>query len=140
MHRRFEVLTSSQGVGEITAFTYMAEVPDVHQFAHAKQLGAFSGMTPRIRHSGTRMPESQPISKMGSARLRQAFYMAALSAKQHNEPLARFAQRLHDKGKKPKVVNIAVARKLIHQIYAMDKHLTPYDPNYQNLQLAGGTT
>jgi len=140
LQSRFDVLTSSQGVGEITAFTYMAEVPDVHQFAHAKELAAFMGMTPRIRHSGTRTPISQPISKMGSARLRQVFYMAALSAKRHNEPLVRFAQRLRDKGKPPKVVNIAVARKLVHQLYAMDKYQKPYDPNYQNLQLARGTT
>ena len=77
---------------------------------------------------------------MGSARLRQVFSRAARSAKQHNEPLARFAQRLQDKGKKPKVVNSAVARKLVYQIYAMDKYQRPYDPNDQNLQLAGGTT
>src|SRR5512140_1343660 len=80
---RFELLTSVPGVGQMTALTFMAEIPDVRQFASAKQLAAYAGVTPRIRHSGQHTPLSQPISKVGNARLRRAFYMAALTAKQH---------------------------------------------------------
>lgn len=140
LNRRFERLNSAKGVGEMTALTLMAEVPNIRQFAHAKQLAAFAGITPRIRHSGTKTPVSQPISKMGSARLRQAMYMAALSAKRYNPPLARFAQRLREKGKKPMLINIAVARKLLHQLYAIDTHQTLFDPNYQNNHIEMGTT
>lgn len=140
MSRRFERLTSATGVGEMTALTFMAEVPDVRRFSEAKQLAAFVGMTPHIRHSGEQQPISQPISKMGNARLRQAMYMASLTAKRFNPPLVLFAQRLKEKGKKPMLVNIAVARKLVHQLYAIDRYQTVFDPNYQNNKCAIGTT
>jgi transposase len=139
MTQRFERLTTPPGIGEITALTYMAEIPDVRQFPKGKHLTSFAGITPRIRHSGKRKPESQPISKMGSGRLRQALYMASLSAKQYNPSIALFAQRLQNEGKKPKVVNIAVGRKLLLQLYAIDKNHTTYDPNYHILHLASGT-
>lgn len=140
LQRRFDLLTTAKGVAEVTALTFMAEVPDIHQFSEAKELAAFAGITPHIKHSGTREPVSQPISRIGNARLRQAVYMASLTAKRYNPPLARFAQRLQSKGKKPMLVNIAVARKLLHQLYAIDTHQIPFDPNYQNQHLATGTT
>ena len=130
MTQRFELLTTAPGVGEITALTIMAEIPDIGQFTTAKQLAAFAGLTPRIRHSGTRKPSSQPISKMGSGRLRHALYMSALTAKRYNRGIEQFAQRLREQGKPPKLVNIAVGRKLMHQLFAIDKKQTPYDPKY----------
>lgn len=140
LQQRFDRLTTAKGVAEVTALTFMAEVPDIRQFSKAKQLAAFAGITPHIKHSGTREPLSQPISKIGNARLRQAVYMASLTAKRYNPPLACFAKRLQDKGKKPMVVNIAVARKLLHQLYAIDRNQTPFDQNYQNHSVKIGTT
>ena len=140
LQRRYDLLTTAKGVAEVTALTFMAEVPDIHQFSEAKELAAFAGITPHIKHSGTKEPVSAPISKMGSARLRQAMYMASLSAKRYNPPLARFARRLHSRGKKPMVVNIAVARKLLHQLYAIDCHQIPFDPNYSKNYTEPGTT
>ncbi len=140
LRHRYALLTSAKGIGPITALTLMAEVPDMQQFHSPKQLAAYAGLTPRIRHSGDRQPISQPISKVGSARLRRVFYMAALTAKKHNPSVSEFAHRLqHERGKKPKVVIIAVARKLLHLAFAMEKHQTPFDPNYQKLQLTPGT-
>jgi transposase len=139
MQKRFDRLTSPKGVGEITAVTFMAEIPDITLFSHAKKLAVFAGMTPHFQHSGTRTPVSQPISKMGSTRLRQAFYMAALSAQRFNPPITQFAQRLHSKGKKPMLVNVAVARKLLQLLYGIDKHQIPFDPNYAKCGTNNGT-
>lgn len=135
---RYELLLSAPGVGPMTALTFMTEVPDIRQFASAKQLAAYAGVTPRIRHSGTRMPSSQPISKIGNARLRKAFYMAALTAKRFNQSIVGFARRLQQH-KKPKVVTIAVERKLIHLLYAMEKNQRPFDPKYQHQLAMTGT-
>src|SRR5450755_3583885 len=48
MQQRFALLTSAKGVGEVTAVTFMAEVPDIHLFSHAKKLAVFAGLTPHF--------------------------------------------------------------------------------------------
>src|ERR1039458_168964 len=131
MQQRYQLVTSAPGVGFVTAVTFMAEVPDIHQFAHAKQLAAFAGVTPRISQSGQRQPISQPISKMGNARLRRAFFMASLSARQYNKAIVVCSQNYASK--KPMVLQLAVARKLLHLLYAMEKHQQPYNPKYQKV-------
>ena len=140
LSNRYILLRSVPGIGLISAVTLMAEIPNARQFGSAKQLAAFAGLTPRIRHSGKHQPVSQPISKIGSARLRRVLYMAALTAKKHNPNMTGFAQRLQQEGgKKPNVVIIAIARKLLHLVFAMEKHQTPFNPNYQKIQLNMGT-
>jgi len=49
----------------------------------------------------------------GRERPRRMVYLAALSAKRTDPALKTFAQTLLNKGKKPKVVAVAVMRKLI---------------------------
>jgi transposase len=137
MQRRFQLITSAPGIGFVTAITFMAEVPNIHQFAHAKQLAAFAGVTPRVTQSGQRQPASQPISKMGNARLRRAFFMASLSARQYNKAITVCTQ--NRASKKPMVLQLAVARKLLHLLYAMEIHQTPYNPQYQKLHTITGT-
>jgi len=53
------------------------------------------------------------ISRIGSERLRSALDMCALSAKRTNKARADFVGRLTAAGKPPKVILIAVARKLL---------------------------
>ena len=135
---RYALLTSAPGIGQMTAITFMAEVPNIQQFASAKQLAAYAGVTPRVRHSGTHLPVSQPISKIGNTRLRHVFFMAALTAKRYNQSIVSFAKRIQEK-KKPLVVLVAVERKLLHLLSAMEKHQKPFNPNYQKQQGMTGT-
>ena len=137
MQQRYQLVTSAPGVGFVTAVTFMAEVPDIHRFTRAKQLAAYAGVTPRVSQSGQRQPISQPISKMGNARLRRAFFMASLSARQYNKGITVCAQ--NHASKKPMVLQLAVARKLLHVLYAMEKYQRPFDQNYQKTGLATGT-
>lgn len=137
MQQRYQLVTSAPGVGFVTAVTFMAEVPDIHRFTHAKQLAAYAGVTPRVTQSGQRQPASQPISKMGNTRLRRAFFMASLSARQYNKAITVCSQNWASK--EPMVLQIAVARKLLHLLFAMEKHQQPYDPEYQKLHPITGT-
>ncbi len=137
MRQRYQLITSAPGIGFVTAVTFMAEVPNIRQFDHAKQLAAYAGVTPRVTQSGQRQPASQPISKMGNARLRRAFFMASLSARQHNKAITVCSQ--NHASKEPMVLQIAVARKLLHLLFAMEKHQRTYDPQYQKLHGVNGT-
>ena len=53
------------------------------------------------------------------ARVRHVLYMAALSASNWNPELKAFHDRLEATGKKPKVVIVAVMRKMITTLNAM---------------------
>ncbi len=74
---------------------------------------------------------------MGNARLWQTFFMASLSAREHNN--ARKVCPQHGGEKDPMVLHIAVARKLLHLLYAMEKHQKPFNRNYRKIGLATGT-
>lgn len=133
LKRNFELLSSIPGVGPVTASVILVELPSVELFEHAKQVAAYSGLTPRTRHSGSREPLSQPITKTGNRHIRKALYMAAMSAMQHQPALKAMAERLGSKGKPFKKVIVAVMRKLTHLIYAVLKNQTRFDLNYKNV-------
>lgn len=124
-----DLLTSIIGIGVTSAVQILAELPDLTRFASADELVAYAGLCPRQQQSGNQTARSW-LSKQGSAALRKALYFPALTAKQHNPHLRRFAQRLSDSGKAKMTVVAAVMRKLLVLIYAILKSGRPYDPDY----------
>ncbi len=70
-----------------------------------------AGVAPVACESGERI--GHRAIKGGRLCVRNAVYMAALSASSHNPGLATFAKRLRQAGKPAKVVLVAVMRKLI---------------------------
>jgi transposase len=76
-----ELLESVPGIGEITAFWMMAELPDVKQFDSAQTAAVFAGLNPCERRSGTSIHGRTRLSKAGNRFLRKALYMPTLSAK-----------------------------------------------------------
>ena len=64
----------------------------------------------------------------GRAAVRRILYLAALSAVRHNPALKSFRDRLSARGKKPKVILTAVARKLLVIANAVIRTGLPWDP------------
>lgn len=125
----YDNLQTIPGIGEITAIAMLAEVPDFSSFTDARQLAAYAGLTPKQRTSGTSLKGKSRLSKIGSASLRKALYFPAISAKTHNPILKEFADRLKSKGKSTMVIIGAVMRKLLHIIFGVIKHQTPFNPH-----------
>lgn len=123
------LLASIPSVGEITQHTLIAELPDIHLFKNARQLAAWSGLTPQHYESGTSGRTQTPITKVGSSALRKALFMPAMKARTYNPLLKEFGDRLQKNGKKPKQIIIAIMRKLLHQIYGILKSNEPFNPN-----------
>jgi transposase len=106
---RDELLRSIPGIGPATSRTLLAALPELGA-ADGSRLASLAGLAPYARDSGaSRRPRS---IRGGRPEVRRALYLAALSAARHGGPLAEFAGRLRARGKKAKVVLIAVARKL----------------------------
>jgi len=123
-----DLLDTIPGVGEITGQILIAELPDIAHFASARQLAAWAGLTPRHFISGTSGRGQTPITKVGSAALRRALFMPAMTARHNNPILKAFGDRLQAAGKKPKPIIIAIMRKLLHQIYGILRSGEPYNP------------
>lgn len=116
-------IRSVPGVGRVTAVTLLALMPELGSRS-PKQLAALAGLAPFNADSGDK--RGQRFIRGGRRRVRQALYMAALSAARSNPRLREFAQTLKSRGKASKPVLIAVARKLLGIINAIMRDQTSY--------------
>ena len=70
------------------------------------------------------------ICKQGGALLRHTLYMCALNAKETNTACKALFDRLVAKGKNKKLAVIAVANKLLKQVFGVVRTGTLFDRNY----------
>lgn len=122
-------LLTVKGLGYLTIARILTAT---HAFARCttpEQAAAFAGLAPHVRQSGKWKGKST-IGGGGHAALRQALYMAALSAARFNPILRAFYTRLLQCGKLRKVALCAVARKLLHLAWALVVKQRDFDPNY----------
>lgn len=112
------------GVGKITAWTVLAELPELGTLQPGQPAGLV-GVAPDPDDSGPRHGPRRVGGGRGAAR--KVLYMAALTASQRNTVLAPFYRRLVEQHKKPKpVALVAVMRKLIELLNRMLA-----DPNFK---------
>jgi len=113
---RYRLLTSMPGVGPVLACTLIALLPELGGMSR-KQVAALVGVAPYAFESGTL--KGRRCIWGGRANVRQVLYMAAMSASNWNPALKLFHDRLKGAGKLPKVVIVAVTRKMITTLNAM---------------------
>lgn len=116
---QIERMQAVDGVGEITAWTVWADLPEIGTLKPG-QPAALSGLAPYACESG----QHQGVRRIshGRATLRRVLYMAAITASQHNPVLKALYQRLRKKGKPAKLAFIALARKLIELLNLLLKN------------------
>jgi transposase len=107
---RFKLLMSLPGVGPITAATLVIRMPELGAMNRG-QPASLAGVAPFDRDSG--QLKGLRMIAGGRAKPRRMLYLAASVAKRHDPGFKAFAQRLAANGKKPKVVTVAIMRKLI---------------------------
>ena len=113
---RYRLLTSMPGVGAVLACSLIAFLPELGQLSRTK-IAALVGVAPYDFDSGKL--KGMRCIWGGRASVRSVLYMAALSASNWNPTLKAFHDRLAATGKKPKVVIVAVMRKMITVLNAM---------------------
>jgi transposase len=125
LRQNLALLRGITGFGEIAATVLLAELPNIAEFT-PKGLAAFVGLSPQEHSSGTSVRRPGRMSRIGTERLRSTLYMCALSAKRSNKALASFVQRMIAAGKPPKVILVAVARKLLVYAQAIIRTQKPF--------------
>jgi transposase len=127
--RQLRALISIPGVGLTTAATLLSTLP-VERLGSPRQVAASAGRCPQERTSGSSVRGRSRTGPLGPARLRKALSLPAVGAMRANPALRVFADRLRAAGKRPKVLIVAVMRKLLLLAWAVLRSGTPFSPTH----------
>jgi transposase len=122
-----DLLKSFSGVGPVTARSLLALLPELGK-ANRQQIAALVGLAPLNRDSG-KMRGKRMIAG-GRTDVRNALYMAAVSASNHNVTIKAFYERLRQAGKPPKVALTACMRRILVILNAMIKTKRPFEVHF----------
>jgi transposase len=126
---RRDLLDSVPALGKHTIPWLLAFLGDGQRFSGSKCAVAFAGLSPKPHQSGTTVRGKGHIAKSGHADLRKALYMPAVVAYSRCAVFATFVQRLKAAGKPPKVIIVALMRKLVAIAHAILKSGKPFNPS-----------
>lgn len=111
-----DLLTSVPGVGDVTAHTLIADLPELGRLDR-RRIAALVGVAPINRDSG-KMRGRRTIAG-GRTNVRNALYMATLSAIRWNPIISRHYRGLVERGRPKKVALVACMRRLLGILNAM---------------------
>jgi transposase len=116
------------GIGPLAAMLLIALIGEIARFDDVRALVSLAGLAIAEGESGTSVHKRPHIDRHGRADLRRILYMCALVAMRYDPSMAAWAARLRAHGKPPKLVIVAVMRKLLHIVYGVWKSGQDYDP------------
>jgi transposase len=127
-----ELLRQVEGIGPLTALTFVLTVEDPYRFEKSRSVGAYLGLVPATDRSGDRDPQKR-ISKEGEEMMRKLLVGSAhyvLGPFGSDSDLRRHGEKIASRGGKnaKKRAAVAVARKLcvlLHRLWVTGE---VYDP------------
>jgi transposase len=123
---RVILLRSIRAVGEVTALTWILEVGDPQRFTSIAKAVSYCGLTSALVSSADKQQRG-PISKQRNAHLQTVLIEAAKLAPRWNPQLAALHARELEQGNRNRAT-LAVARKLVAYLLAVDKSGQPFQP------------
>jgi transposase len=127
-----ELLRQVEGVGPLTALTFVLTLEDPHRFEKSRSVGAYLGLVPASDRSGDRDPQRR-ISKEGDEMLRKLLVSGAhyvLGPFGSGSDLRRHGEKIASRGGKnaKKRAVVAVARKLCVLLHSLWMSGEVYEP------------
>jgi transposase len=137
-----ELLRQVEGVGPLTALTFVLTVEDPHRFERSRSVGAYLGLVPASDRSGDRDPQKR-ISKEGDEMLRKLLVSCAhyvLGPFGSDSDLRRHGEKIASRGGKnaKKRAVVAVARKLAVLLHSLWISAEVYEPLRNAHRSSGG--
>jgi len=138
-----ELLRQVEGVGPLTALTFVLTVEDPYRFERSRSVGAYLGLVPASDRSGDRDPREKRISKEGDEMLRKLLVSGAhyvLGPFGSDSDLRRHGQKIASRGGKnaKKRAVVAVVRKLAVLLHSLWMNGEVYEPLRNAHRLSGG--
>jgi len=122
-----QVLTTIPGIAKVSAAAILAEVADIHRFAHKTQFVGYCGLYPIVWESGEAKRRYRMTWK-GNRMLKMTLLVASAAARQYNPAIASFYERLRRQGKSKKAAGGAIARKLAELVFTLLVTGEPWSP------------
>ncbi|KXS48227.1 Transposase [Halanaerobium congolense] len=122
-------MESVKGVGLITVAGFIAEVGDIKDYNHPKQIQKLAGLNLKEHSSGKHLGQTR-ITKRGRPKLRALLYRVMLPILANNQEfkqLHEYYTTRRDNPLKPKQSMIALACKLIRIFFALGQKHVMYD-------------
>lgn len=113
------LITSVKGVGNITAWTLLAQLPEITSLSR-NQLVALAGVAPFNNDSGKSSGRRSIYG--GRAKIRRVLFMAAKSAARFNPVIRPYVEGLLVRGKPYKCAITAAIRKLLIHVHSLLKN------------------
>jgi transposase len=137
-----DLLGQVEGVGTLTALSFVLTLEDPHRFEKSRSVGAYLGLVPATDRSGDRDPREKHISKEGDEMLRKLLVGSAhyiLGPFGGDSDLRRHGQKIASRGGKnaKKRAAVAVARKLGVLLHSLWMSAEAYEP-LRNAHRCGG--
>lgn len=118
------LLRSIPGIGPVAATTLLALMPELGTTS-PKAVAALAGLAPFNVDSG--QFRGHRAIRGGRRRVRNALYMAAITAARSSPRFGTFADELRARGKPFKLTNIALARKILVTANAIIRDGVPFE-------------
>jgi transposase len=136
-----ELLRQVEGIGTLTALTFVLTLEDPYRFEKSRSVGAYVGLVPAQDQSGDRDPQKR-ISKEGDEMLRRLLVSSAhyiLGPFGSDSDLRRHGEKIASRGGKnsKKRAVVAVARKLAVLLHSLWISAEVYEP-LRNTHRSGG--
>ncbi|ATJ89789.1 hypothetical protein HK16_03045 [Acetobacter senegalensis] len=116
------LMSTVPGIGPTVMAVLLGELPELGTLCHRK-IASLAGLAPHARESGTWKGARRIWG--GRRKVREALYIAALSASRRVPALIAMRDRMRAKGKAPKTILIAIACQLLVILNAMIQKSQP---------------
>jgi transposase len=122
----FQLLQTVPGIGPSTATALLIVTDFFSECSKAEQLASFVGLCPRPCQSGSSLNAPGSIGHSSAPTLRALLYVCSVSAARFNRACQMLYVRLLANGKRKKLARIAVAHKLLRQVFAVAHRRAPF--------------
>ncbi len=130
LKRLFELLTSIDGIGPVTATELILSTKAFTDGRSAKQFASFAGVAPFPYQSGSSIRGRTKVSPLADKYMKKLLHLSAMGAVRTPGQLQDYYQRKVKEGKNKMLVLNAVRNKLVHRVFALVRTNQKYDKNY----------
>ena len=126
IRERVRRLLTIDGIGEVTALTWVLEIGDSDRFSSVRQAISYCGLCSAQNESAGK-EQRGPISKKRNKHLQTVLIEAAKLAPRWNQQLAKIHARELERGNRNRAT-LAIARKLVAYMLAVEKRQADFEP------------
>jgi transposase len=133
LKRLFDIVTSVQGIGKITATAMIICTNEFKDINEPSKFACYSGVAPFDHSSGSSIRGKSRVSHQANKQMKTLLHLAAMVAICYNQDMNAFYQRKVAQNKNKMSVINAVRNKLIHRVFACVNDNRLYQKNYQQI-------